>query len=415
MPDVINDALAISQHVVQHLGVEAVQYLQGIEKLSIDDWREAYFTINAGSSDRTTKEAFIKAIAKYFVDDKSDTCYCVKNLSLLPGFQEEALQLYSYTASTLHAVQQATKSYADKCVSAARADLANFSTAPTASTLPSLSRIQQQGESPKTQPALYSDVIRERNAAAASGGKTNKGKGEREKKRQTQPWTFGQDDTRNTENQSEQFQYMCLAFKSGPDETQESLQAEVQRWKELEKLVVEPVSKSDYSTMFRVQFRTPVRLAEKWTAGATWPTRICVRPWRGDPKRKLKPVETREYQKKLYIGNLPSHMTLERMESHMHHVYEEELQKKTISKIEVFENEEGMKQQKQLQRDDPTRDIRKSVCVVLYSSPGGFTSAVSMKHNEYPQHIQKWIRPWRGPVPWPVGHKNRTILNLDWS
>ena len=134
MPDVINDALSISQHIVAHLGETAVQYLLAIEKLTIEHWRDAYYLIDAGTQNRTTKEAFIKDIVYYFTNNDTDISYCVKDLSLLPGFQAESLQLYSYTASTLYAARQATEAYIvsnKTCV-----DLASFDVTSTDNTSP---------------------------------------------------------------------------------------------------------------------------------------------------------------------------------------------------------------------------------------------------------------------------------------
>lgn len=77
--------------------------MKHIERLTIEHWRNAYFLIDAGTQNRTTKEAFIKDIVLYFTNNDTDISYCVKDLSLLQGFQEESLQLYSYTASSLYA------------------------------------------------------------------------------------------------------------------------------------------------------------------------------------------------------------------------------------------------------------------------------------------------------------------------
>ena len=80
-----------------------ILYMKHIERLTIEHWRNAYFLIDAGTQNRTTKEAFIKDIVLYFTNNDTDISYCVKDLSLLQGFQEESLQLYSYTASSLYA------------------------------------------------------------------------------------------------------------------------------------------------------------------------------------------------------------------------------------------------------------------------------------------------------------------------
>ncbi len=407
--DVINDALAISQHVVQHLGTDAVQYLLGIESLTIESWREAYLLIEQSTRNKLTKEAYIKAITEYFVEDDSDIKYCIRNLSLLPGFQKEALVLCSYTASTLHAVKQATQAVATHCNSTAHADLTYFSPTPGDNTSPTAPT--SRGESPNAQPS-YAAALQNNPAAPTSGGRKTIIQKRLNSKRSAN-WTYGNDNSRSS-NQPEQFKFSCLAFRSGPEETTTSLTDELKRWPELDNIVVEPVSKSDYSTTFRVQFRTPALLVNKWTAASTWPTRICVRPWNGDPRRKLKPIETRELQKKIYIGNLHSTTTLEKISYNMKKIYKQELESGNISKIDVFENEQGMNRQKQLQRDDPRHVIQRSVCVVLTSSSGGFTDPVTLKIDSYPFDLRRFVRPWRGPIPWPQGHQNRTTLDLNW-
>ncbi len=201
MPDVINDALAISQHVVQHLGIDAVQYLLGIEQLTIEQWREAYFLLEIGSQNRTTKEAFIKAIAEHFVEDNGDTSFCVRNLSLLPGFQKTAIELYSYTASTLHAIQHVTQTIADKRLNAAHADLANFNLAPTHTISPT--SCNQQGEPPKTQPRSYSGALKSSSLAPTDGftpvgSQQNSNSSKRlENTWRTRGWTYSKDETIN--------------------------------------------------------------------------------------------------------------------------------------------------------------------------------------------------------------------------
>ena len=95
-------------------------------------------------------------------------------------------------------------------------------------------------------------------------------------------------------------------------------------------------------------------------------------------------------------------------------IYREELESGTIAKIEVLENEQAMKRQTQLQQQDVEHVIRRSVCVVLTSKPGGFSEAVGLKPERYPLHMQRSIRQWNGPIPWPVGNANRTTLALDW-
>ena len=402
MPDVVNDALAISQHVVQHLGQSAIQYLLAIEQLTIEHWRNAYYLIDAGTQNRTTKEAFIKDIVTYFVNTDTDISYCIKTLSLLPGFQPEALQLYSYTASSLYAVQQATsQAAAVQRKNGAHADLATFRVASTTTTSPT--SVNHEGESPNTQPQSYSTI--------ASGAQhINKRK---PNKQQSNPWTYGKDYSR-TNSQAQQLQYMCLAFRSGPEESVESLSTEIERWKELTNLQIDAVSKSQFSTMFRVQFRTPVLLAEKWTSASTWQPRISVRPWKGDPRKKLAQIETREYQKKIYVGNLTATISLDQVLSNMKKIYREELEDGTISKIEVFENEEATKRQLQYQHRNSDHIIRKSVCVLLTSKPGGFSEKVGLKQERYPAHMQRAVRPWNGRVPWPKDNNNQKVLALNW-
>ena len=104
--EVVNDALAIAQHITQYLeDNEAVNYLLAIEQLSLDDWKTCKTHLEGvNKSNRTWKEGHIRDVVELFRNGDVKKRFLLRNLSLCPGFSRPAVELCSFQASTLYAV-----------------------------------------------------------------------------------------------------------------------------------------------------------------------------------------------------------------------------------------------------------------------------------------------------------------------
>ena len=167
--------------------------------------------------------------------------------------------------------------------------------------------------------------------------------------------------------------------------------------------------------MFRVQFTTPASLLSKWTEASTWPTRISVRHWRGNPRQQLTPINTRTYRKKIFIGNLSPDVEMNVIEENMRFIYETEMAGGgPIANVKAHLNETSWDRQQQLQREDMNHVMRKSACVILTSHPGKPLSNIGLKLELYPRNLQRSVRLWTGRVPQQEPQPITALNNLKW-
>ena len=119
MTDKVNDALGLTQFITKHLGEDqAVSYLQAIEGLATQDWKEAkdlLATVN--KTKRHSKEGNIRDIVQVFINEVVETSFLVRNLALCPGFQIKAIETVSYTAATLEAIHSVSLRMVEQQVS----------------------------------------------------------------------------------------------------------------------------------------------------------------------------------------------------------------------------------------------------------------------------------------------------------
>ena len=105
---VVNDALAVTQYLTQHLNESrAIAYLASIAGLTLDDWKDAKTLLDTVEKTRRhTKEANIKDIVTVFFNTCVETQFVLKNLSLIPNWGLEFIELANYTASAVEVAKQ---------------------------------------------------------------------------------------------------------------------------------------------------------------------------------------------------------------------------------------------------------------------------------------------------------------------
>ena len=403
--DVVNDALGLAQFLTKHRGEEAVEYLLAIENLKFLEWKEAKELLPIDNKiNRQTKEGHIRDIVSCFVNNDIEKRYLVANLALCPGFQLEALQLISYTAGTFYAV----KKVADKIVKHSEKQrvsevYSNKTSAPSTT-------IENIAVSNNSAADLSPAIKSYRDAANKPSTSTNN----KLKSNKRNIWTNGRCNT-GTEDQTPQLIFKCIAVKSGPDETAKSLKIEFEKiWRGFRNLRIDAYSRTDYSTMFRVQFDMPALLLDKLTDPTSWPTRISIRPWRGNPKTQLKSLAERQEQRKVYVGNLSPTITMDKIVSNMKVIYSEEMTAGSIVEITAHLNTIAWKKQNELKAENLQYVMRKSACVVIKSKPGNLLPNLNLKFNHNAQVV---MRPWNGPLPPPAEDSmtKASSLNLTWS
>ena len=345
--------------------------------------------------------------------------YVTGNLTISPCFQPGAIQLASYIAGqawSINYIKNVTEKQAE------RVALSNYNIidveADRASTTPAQSTVT--ANSPNSQQRLYSAVLSpssESSTGSATYSKQNqsdippKRQGKRSK-----PWTYGKDLSK-TDNQTPQLRHLCLGIRSGPDETTDSLKKIIEQWSDLRNVQIDAVSKTNRSTMFRVQFVSPAYLIKKWTEATIWPARIAVRPWVGNPKAPLKTLEERVYRKKIYVGNLRPNIEMKQVQTNMEKVYQMEMSEGPIAQVEAFLNENAWNSQKKQQLNNHAHVLRKSACVVLTSKPGRDLNDIDLKLDSFSVERRRAIRVWNGPIPWPQNHEKMrapSALQLTW-
>ena len=88
MSVIVNDALAICQHVTRHLNEEqAVLYLQAIDGLTTEQWVFAkQFLPRVDTTRRQSKDANIRDCVRVFIDGSVEKTFAARDLGLWPGF-----------------------------------------------------------------------------------------------------------------------------------------------------------------------------------------------------------------------------------------------------------------------------------------------------------------------------------------
>lgn len=207
-------------------------------------------------------------------------------------------------------------------------------------------------------------------------------------------WTEGRN--RNTvQPQVQQFKYHCVAIRSGPCETVSSLQTELNKiWSGVKDLKKDPYSRNSYNALFRVQFDMPTPLTPKLFEKDSWPTRMHIPPWRGNPRTVLKALEDKQEERRFYIGNLDQAIEMETVETNMKVIYQEEIDNGTIESITAHLNTVAWKRQEEMKQHNVQNQLRKSAYVVIKAAKGKSIEKVPTK---FEQGIIR--RPWNGPVP----------------
>lgn len=423
MTDVINDALGLAQFLTGHLGADATQYLVGVTEIGTDEWKIAKEVLSTEcprlkSINRTTKELTIKDIVTAFIESDIENAYIVRNLSLCPGFSAEAIELTkSYISSSLYAIKHVATTIIENSKSEVEPSITQSSTE---------RGIASSGQSAVTSNASGGDspfAIVDKHSGYLGALKHNlqpqqSSQRSGSKKPKKNSWVTGSD-YRNFGNRTPQLKYICLAIKSGPEETKESLRKQFDKWKNLfvkNDLRIDPVSVFPHSTLFRVQFTSPAGHYDKWTEQATWPAWISVRLWRGNPRQELRPLDDRIYRKKIYVGNLKPDTKMETVEANLKEIYEEEIESGLIAEIKAYPHLTAWERQLELQHRNPNHKPRQSACVVLTSAPGKHLAEVGLNLHHYPYDQRPAIRYWTGPVPWPEETRNTDAVKAlaDW-
>ena len=408
----VDNALGLAQFVSAHLSEpQATGYLQVIEGITLDEWRASKDKIpGVNRTNRLAKESHIRDIVIFFQENSVDKRFLVENLALLPGCQLQSLELISYINSTFQAVNAHARGLSSRLNSHVTSQTTPIQVQPqqltnhneyispsdtvnaaTSSRAPPTGRVNKQQ-------MLYSDQVK----------RNNKSKGQ-------QNWFSGTNKPKDC-SKAHPLKFFCLGIKSGADETVESLTAELTGWNNIKNLKVEAVSRSVLNTVFRVKFHIAASLAEKWKDPGSWPARILVTQWKGNPNAPLKPLEERQETRKIYLGNLDPTVDEETVTANVKAIYEESIRDGTIHTVKTHLNTAGWKREQELQSQNPQHRIRKSVCVVITATPGTSLEGLNLKTDYYPQWMRKYIRFWRGPIPRPSQPENaQPKIDLNWS
>ena len=422
---VVNDALGIAQYICGCMNEEqAVVYLLAIERLTLQDWKTAKLLLeNADPTNRQTREGTLKDIVNYFQNIAVEEEYLVKDLSILPGLSKPALELVSFNQSMLYAInlsRQQKSNQGNKTLPRDSSRTVNHVTSHQSDNI----QHQVYENDNITFPYLTSQRELQTIPAAATihaplappnGWNLVVKRNQRGKKLSTvdkrkNAVVQGTNKSVNTDIKHP-LKFVCLAIRSGSNETEASLQKELDKWNCLTNLKVELVRECYENSLFRVQFEVPASLHNKWRDPTVWPARMMVSEWKGNPKLELKPLTERIYVKRIYLGNISESKTKEEVIENMNHIYKEEIQQGIIQKIEAHWNEKGNKRTLQLQSQDPFREALKSACIVLTSHPGKSLTAVTLKQEHYSPRVRRTVRHWNGPTPQPT---EPAKSNLSW-
>ena len=263
--EVVNNALAIAQHITKYLEDDhAVSYLQAIEKLSIDDWKSCKVHLEAegvNKANRTWKEGHIRDVVEVFRSVEVKTSFLLRDLSLCPGFDKLAVELASFHAATLHCISHVTgHSSRSRDTPLTNANISDN---------PALISNNQNGQHT---PAPRGTLPPNSNW----GGRVNNNieRGRKKQGNKTRDWYCG---TNQSTNKSIKVPLtpICLAVKSGCDETVHTLKKELEP-RNYQNLEAKLVTAADHYTLFRVKFKIATSLQEKWKEPSSWPVRMIA-------------------------------------------------------------------------------------------------------------------------------------------
>ena len=459
MTNIVNDNLSLAQFITNGRSEEqAVTYLLALEALSIDSWRVAKRELDIeDTTNHRTKEGFIKQIVSYMKnEDTTGINYCLKDLTLCPGFSKEAIELAFYSSATIHCVQTVASNIARAHTHAAQAAGAerthqDFSRMTnqnvqgqvhTQSPFSPASNTQPQQTAASSSTASHSPQVADQSTANETdfpplnntantnsagtdneslappagkrrwedkGKRNSKYKSGNEDKPTQKKWIYGSSASSNS-HINQQLRPVCLGVRSGAEETVQSLTEVLNKWNCVKDLKIEAVRKSHHSTTFRVAYNIAVSLVDKWKDPSAWPTRCWAAVWRGNPRAPLTPLTEQVHKIRLYVGNLSPATTKEKITSNMKAIYKEEIDKGVIQKVETILNETGLDMARKRHSVDPTQAITMSACVILSSPPGKELTDVGLKLGHYPQEIRRTIRRWNGSLP----NSKEPLTTLDW-
>ena len=391
---VVNNALGLTQYLTKYLEEpQAVSYLLAIQGLDIEDWRAAKDLLpGAVTTNRQWKEGHIKDCVTVFCNKVVNTAYVVSDLSLIPGFDRSNLHLATYIAAAAQGVKTISSRMIEHQSAKRTTEQRPVQVSPTTG-----------GTSSETLPPRNNNNNHlPPNSVWARQGPRPRGRGREPSKDRDPPprtWVHGKGDSRR----EPALVSICLAVKSGADETKESLTESVSKFKYRE-TTVEAVSKSSHCSVFRVKFRVPLADQDQWMQSSKWPNGASVSLWKGNPNSTLKPISDRIYRKCIYIGNCSPQSTEESIVSNIKHVYKKEIEENVIDTVEAIMNREATEY-----------TMNKSFCVVLTSHRGKPLDQVTLNLHLYPYHLRRSVRIWRGHPPWPENHEmTRTQLKLNW-
>ena len=391
--EIVSDPLAIAQHVTKYLEESsAVQYLLAIERLDLESWKAAKDDLpGVNRANRQWKEGHIRDIVNVFCNQEVNISFLLRDLALLPGCDRNSIELASFISSAMYSVQTISTSITEKNLSRIS------SAAQTATPHPPPSSTTQQNVF--NQNTINEPLMPANNSTAASSRQqlqpvwpTQPKDAPYKKPYKQRKWYQGAYQSSNREKQLP-LTSLCLAVKSGSNETVDSLKEELKQWNYRD-LTAELVTISDQHTLFRVKFKTATTLQHKWTEEASWPTRMSVSLWQGNPVSVLKPPHTRQFRKCIYIGNLSPTTPLNHITENVKGIYAEEIASNQVKEIETLINQEGTE-----------HTMSRSVCVVLTSHPGQSLLDLPLKKLAFPYHLRRNIREWRGRPPWPKDHE----------
>lgn len=418
MPDKVNDVLALAQFITSSRDEDqSIAFLLALETLTLESWRSARNELcKSELTNHRTKEAYVKQIVAEFKNTSCDTNYCLRDLSLCPGFSREAIELIFFHSATVHCCKKIsseiiTQQRIPEQSSRMTNDTACTSTAQQQPPPVAVSS-QVAGElSPTEYPQLskHSAPTPSNDWSHVNRNKYQRRENQRSNSRPRQT-VYGSRLSPES-NIGHQLELVCLGVRSGPEETVESLNLALSKWSYLKHVKVEAVRKWDHGSTFRTQFYVPASLKLKWMEPAFWPSRMAAEKWRGSPKSVLTPPEQRELNLRVYVGSLSMDITEDQITTNMKKVYQSEIESGIIKEVKSHINLAGMDRALQIQAEDPSQMVSKSACVVLTLNHGQKAEEVKLKPNHFPYDIRKTIRWWRGPTPRP---RNEPEIELTW-
>ena len=256
---VVNDCLGISQYVSGSMNEDqAISYLLAIEKLTLQDWKTAKLLLaKAEPTNRQTREATVRDVVNYFKNELVEEEYLVKDLSILPGLSKQALELISFNLSTLYAINLSRQQHIQPSSETRPAGSSRTDAQGTLNLLDNTRRqVQQQSEYNEAFPRLAtSEIVLQISAAAAETRSSpsppnewslvEKARRQRDKSTDKRKKIVVQG-TSKSENAgiNHPLRFVCLAIRSGTNETEATLESELRKWNCLTELKVELVRES---------------------------------------------------------------------------------------------------------------------------------------------------------------------------